>query len=115
MNICSVSLEVLQKLGKFNIDWSLMEKDEKEGLWAGREIDETGSKGWLLPENGRPWFIKGKMIDRFSIRESDFHSIGKELWVAPASANQEKIIWRDVSRSNQKRRMIAQLSRGICC
>jgi Alw26I/Eco31I/Esp3I family type II restriction m6 adenine DNA methyltransferase len=114
MNTCSTSILILKKLGQFNKEWALMEEDSTEGLWAGREIDETGSKKWLVPKNGQPWFIKGKMIDRFIVREDDFQSISKQGWKAPESINQEKIVWRDVSRSNQKRRMIATIiSKGF--
>lgn len=108
-NTSNISLRIMEKLGEYNKDWSLLEEDETEGLWAGREIDETGSSNWLIPQNGHPWFIKGKMVDRFSIKENNFQSIDKEGWVAPESVNHEKIVWRDVSRSNQKRRMIATI------
>lgn len=123
MNTSTTALDLMEKLGRQNKDWGLMEEDSSEGLWAGREIDETGNKKWLIPQNGKPWFIKGRMIDRFCVRVSDFQSISKKNWKQPKSINHEKIVWRDVSRSNQKRRIIATIipkgfaagnSLGVC-
>ncbi|WP_306641339.1 Alw26I/Eco31I/Esp3I family type II restriction adenine-specific DNA-methyltransferase [Sanyastnella coralliicola] len=123
MNISNRTLDILQKLGQHNKDWQQIEEDISEGLWAGREIDETGIKAYLVPNNGHPLFIKGRMIDRFSIKEGDFQSFNKNGWTAPHSVVKEKIVWRDVSRSSQKRRMIATIvpqgfvagnSLGVC-
>jgi len=94
-------------------------------FWAGREIDETGSAIWLRDSHHQgPLFIKGRMIDRFSITREPAQKVGKKGWSSPASCQVQRIVWRDVSRPNQKRRMIATLipagwvagnSLGVAC
>jgi Alw26I/Eco31I/Esp3I family type II restriction m6 adenine DNA methyltransferase len=86
----------------------LESKDEK-GLWAGRELDETKISQQLGDTLGAPLFIKGRMIQRFDIVETPSQKVCKEGWVVPTSVGHERIVWRDVSRRNQKRRLIATI------
>ena len=81
--------------------------EESGIIWAGRELDETGIKE-KLKESGEFEFAKGTNISSFS-------DLGVLPWInldsrkVPQSLNQDRIAWRDVSRANQKRRMIATL------
>ncbi len=90
-------------------EWHKLEGKDPSGLWAGREIDETGSKGWLRPKGSGLKFIKGRMINRFAVVEQPSQYISKDKWVPPPSVNYARIAWRDVSRPSQKRRMIAAM------
>jgi Alw26I/Eco31I/Esp3I family type II restriction m6 adenine DNA methyltransferase len=86
------------------------------GLWAGREIDETGIHQWLCPPSGKaPLFVKGRMIDRYSTPAHLLQSsVKKSGWSKPASTDARRIAWRDVSRPSQRRRMIATLIEPGC-
>lgn len=90
--------------------WADLESADLHGLWAGREIDETGSADWLVPLTlGVAPFLKGRMVERFTTRESPTRGVGKTGWRPTASMAHERIVWRDVSRPNQKRRVIATI------
>ena len=88
--------------------WHYVEKNNKSTFWAGRELDETGSKNWLVEKGNGPLFIKGKNISRYEKNNNSLKRISKEL-KAPKSSKYTRIVWRDISRRNQKRRMIATL------
>ncbi len=117
--------EILEKIASRFPRWRDLEGGG--AFWAGREVDETGSAAWLRDShsNGEgPLFIKGRMIDRFSVPEVPLRKVGKMNWSSPASSLVPRIVWRDVSRPNQKRRMIATLipagwvagnSLGVAC
>lgn len=98
-------LEKFQKLPSFE---SLTNRSHGY-LWTGRELDETNHRNWTT-SSGEHVFVKGKMIDRFSHTSNPqtFISKAKEPEV-PKSVNFNRIVWRDVSRPTQKRRIIATL------
>lgn len=90
--------------------WADMESSSDSTFWAGREVDETGSSSWLLPlSRGAYPFLKGRMIDRYKIKELPTLGIHKQNWGAPNSVMYERIAWRDVSRPSQKRRVVATI------
>lgn len=103
------AIAVLQKLSKELPAWAELEGDSKFGLWAGRELDETGSRSWLSEKGDGPLFIKGRMVNRFLMSEEPSLRVRKTRRIIPASVNQMRLVWRDVSRPNQKRRVIATL------
>ena len=77
------------------------------GLTFTRELDETRVKEKLTSE-GNVEFAKGYMVDRYSFSGDGFY-LNEEIVVAPSSAYKDKIIWRDVSRDSQIRRIKATL------
>ena len=100
--------EVFNKINKMMSPWSSNEKKSK-GLWSGREIDETGRANWLTDQTVGPPFIKGDMISRYRIVKQPDKFIKKENWSPPSSSMFERIGWRDVSRTSQKRRIVATI------
>ena len=84
------------------------------GLTFTRELDETRVKEKLRSE-GNIEFAKGYMVDRYSFSGDGFY-LNEDLVVAPPSVYKNKIVWRDVSRDSQIRRIKATLlSPGYIC
>lgn len=88
-------------LPKFN---DLESRREPDGLWAGRELDETGHEKFLA-ESGDYLFMKGRMVKRFGIAEQPTRFVSRSGPSIPVSADHHRLVWRDVARPNQKRRM----------
>ena len=103
MTVTAKCLKIVQRL---DIHFSKFEVLEKEGLWAGREVDETNLSQYLNSTGEGLPFLKGRMIDRFMQKEPTSFWYSKKDWKPPVSTNFSRIVWRDVSRPNQKRRMI---------
>lgn len=85
-----------------------LEGKVKNGLWAGRELDETGYQNYLC-NKGHYLFLKGRMIQRFGIAEPPEMFVREDGPKIPKSADFHRIAWRDVSRPSQKRRLQATL------
>lgn len=85
-----------------------MEGTDKASLWAGRELDETSHKEYLVSK-GSYLFTKGRMIQRFGLAEHPSQYVSNKGPVVPASADHYRLVWRDVSRPNQKRRIHATI------
>lgn len=96
-------LSKLSALPKFNH----LESEVTSGLWAGRELDETGIDGRLAP-TGHLGFLKGRMVSRFKF-EQPTRFIARNATRIPPSVKYSRLAWRDVSRQTQKRRMIATI------
>jgi Alw26I/Eco31I/Esp3I family type II restriction m6 adenine DNA methyltransferase len=85
-----------------------LEGTKNSDLWAGRELDETNLKSKLVG-TGRNPFLKGRTVVRHSTE------IHPEFYVPPAvaaslrSVGHERLVWRDVARASQKRRMVTTL------
>ena len=77
------------------------------GLSFTRELDETRVKEKLLP-TGKIEFGKGYMVDRYSFT-SDQLFLNEEMVIPPPSSFMSKVVWRDVSRDSQVRRIKATL------
>ena len=80
---------------------------EATGLSFTRELDETRVKEKLLP-TGKIEFAKGYMVDRYSFT-SDQLFLNEEMVIPPPSSLTSKVVWRDVSRDSQVRRIKATL------
>lgn len=91
-------------LPKFND----LESQERDGLWAGRELDETAHQKFLA-ESGAYLFLKGRMVKRFGIAEQPTRFVSRRGPRIPKSADHYRLVWRDVARPNQKRRMHAAI------
>ncbi len=83
--------------------------EKKEVLWLGREIDETRIAEKLVDES-QYRFIKGKMVERYNpVKGSKLFIDTNKINRIPKSVEYHRLIWRDVSRSSQKRRLIATI------
>lgn len=87
---------------------------ESAQLFFTRELDETRVKE-KLSDQGRIEFAKGYMVDRYSFT-GDGLFLNEEVVDAPSSTSAYKVVWRDVSRDSQIRRIKATLlSPGFIC
>lgn len=78
-------------------------------LWTGRELDETGHTSYLSAQGYYP-FLKGKMIERLTkVSQPTFFIHPKKELAIPLSVKYPRIVWRDVSRPTQKRRVQATI------
>jgi len=75
-------------------------------LWAGRELDETRVDEKLESGLGHP-FVKGRMIKRFGLAELPTRSVKPHIAISYPSSAYARLVWRDVARASQRRRMIA--------
>jgi len=91
-----------------------LESDDTSSLWAGRELDETGIAKNLRVGAGGTRFLKGRMIVRFGFSNDQRHALRSIEKPLPPSSQHERIAWRDVSRPNQKRRMVASVVPAGC-
>ena len=100
-------LEILTSLSDFA---QLSELENESGVWMGRELDETNYQSWLS-QQGTYRFVKGRDIDRFNLTPTAQMFVNEQVLKTdiPTSANYHRIVWRDVSRPTQKRRVIATI------
>lgn len=80
---------------------------DRSNLRFTRELDETRVKEKLLP-SGKIEFAKGYMVDRYAF-SSDSLFLNEEMAAPPPSSYTSKVVWRDVSRDSQVRRIKATL------
>ena len=98
------TMDILLRLEKMS---SLAEVCEKNNLKFTRELDETRVAEKLV-SSGKIFFAKGYMVDRYSFAPEDMF-LNENVFEAPISVSKWKIVWRDVSRNSQKRRMKATI------
>ena len=81
----------------------------------GREVDETRISERLC-ESSNYRFFKGFMIDCYSTSNKPEHVWYYDNSIAeiPDSANKEKVVWRDISRVSQTKRIRATLLPRFC-
>lgn len=93
------------------LEWSTLprigdyEGKDKELLWLGRELDETGFTEFVSAQGDIP-FIKGRTVDRFVLNSGE-QFVSADLCSNLQSVHHKRIAWRDVSRRSQIRRMRA--------
>lgn len=81
---------------------------ERFGMWAGRELDETRRQRYLANAGIHP-FVKGGNVRRFGMLREPQEYVNPAKIALPASTRHPRLVWRDVSRPNQKRRVQATL------
>jgi Alw26I/Eco31I/Esp3I family type II restriction m6 adenine DNA methyltransferase len=101
-------LDILIRFSKLNTLGDL-QGNEEGLLWTGRELDETGHSKFLSPLGKHP-FLKGKMIERLTKVDQPSLFVHPEKGPSiPPSVKYPRLVWRDVSRPTQKRRVQATI------
>lgn len=101
----SETISILQDIESFP---QLKDHSEFSGLVTGREIDETRINE-KLSQNGEHLFLKGYMVSRFNFAADTEKYVNADKVVIPPSVHKSRIVWRDVSRMSQARRIIATI------
>lgn len=99
-----LALDMLMDLNELP---TVSEYCEANGFMFAREIDETRIAEKLTSE-GEIAFAKGYMVNRYFFLPDGLF-LNEQIVQAPESVKHWKIVWRDVSRNSQKRRMKATL------
>jgi Alw26I/Eco31I/Esp3I family type II restriction m6 adenine DNA methyltransferase len=101
----------LDQLLRFSVLKTLgdLQGDYEGQLWTGRELDETGHTSYFSLKGYYP-FLKGKMIERLTSVNQPLVFINPDRGLnIPLSVKYPRIVWRDVSRPTQKRRVQATI------
>lgn len=88
---------------------STLEGRHQGGLWAGRELDETRRANFTVATGKHP-FVRSRHVPRLGqpqVPADEFLDVTKRD--VPRSAAQVRLVWRDISRPSQKRRIHASL------
>jgi Alw26I/Eco31I/Esp3I family type II restriction m6 adenine DNA methyltransferase len=86
-----------------------LQGDYEGNLWTGRELDETGHTKYLSSEGNHP-FLKGRMVERLINTDQPSVFINPDSGLnIPPSVKYPRLVWRDVSRPTQKRRIQATI------
>ena len=85
-----------------------LEGERSTDLWAGRELDETKYQEFVAPY-GVHQFLKGRMIQRFEVSYTPSLYLKPNGPAIPKSASFHRLVWRDVARPSQKRRIYAAI------
>ena len=109
------SRDYIVPVGYSETQWNILTKfqalttlEEFPNINFVRELDETRIEE-RLSDSGSIRFVKGFMIDRFSGEPSNTRFIRQPDVRVPSSVSSPKIVWRDVSRESQLRRMKATI------
>lgn len=87
---------------------------EKYGLFFTREMDETRFKE-RIAESGAIEFAKGYMVNPYKYTSANLY-LNESVYQPPLSSLKPKLVWRDVSRDSQLRRVKATiLPSGYIC
>ncbi|MGR1083197.1 N-6 DNA methylase [Olegusella massiliensis] len=78
--------------------------DECHDIHLGREVDETRINERLC-ERSPYRFVKGFMVHGYGVSEKDKWYYDSARIPIPKSADTEKVVWRDVSRVSQRKRV----------
>lgn len=101
-------LDILIRFSKLDTLGDL-QGNEEGLLWTGRELDETGHSKFLSPLGKHP-FLKGKMVERLTKVDQPSLFVHPEKGPSiPPSVKYPRLVWRDVSRPTQKRRVQATI------
>jgi Alw26I/Eco31I/Esp3I family type II restriction m6 adenine DNA methyltransferase len=89
--------------------FAMLEGRHDRALWAGRELDETRRADFTRPTGERP-FVRSRHVSRLGqprLPVDEF--VDTQVRPAPGSADRVRLVWRDISRPSQKRRVHASL------
>lgn len=108
-----IEFDILSKLYRYPLV-----ANQTCGSWnlrVGRELDETNDRKYVTNQETKYKFLKGRDIGPFSI------AVSKMAWVredypklSQRKHLKERIVWRDIARSNKKRRVFAVIAPRNC-
>lgn len=101
--------QIIERLREGHPPVSWLESDLRFGLRLGRELDETRISEFFAENGEGVPFLKGRNIERFGANLEDLPLIDPAKKRIPQSADERRVVWRDVSRPSQKRRIHACL------
>jgi Alw26I/Eco31I/Esp3I family type II restriction m6 adenine DNA methyltransferase len=93
--------------------FSTLECPLPTGLWAGRELDETGRAFFTMPAGDHP-FVRSLHVRRLSPVRSPPEYLDTTRREVPRSSEHVRLVWRDISRPSQTRRIHAALLEPGC-
>jgi Alw26I/Eco31I/Esp3I family type II restriction m6 adenine DNA methyltransferase len=98
--------EGIALLGYFDCHprFGALERPTPDGLWAGREIDETNRASFTL-DQGHYAFIRSCHVHRLKQVATSSEFVDTTIRGIPSSAKHVRLVWRDISRPSQKRRV----------
>ncbi|MEN3971582.1 N-6 DNA methylase [Sphingomicrobium sp. XHP0235] len=103
--VTGLQSEIVNFIRGMHPSTSWLESDLRFGLRLGREVDETRiSECFTDSPNGIP-FVKGRNIQRFTANLEDLPKLDPKKKKIPGSVFERRVVWRDVSRPSQKRRV----------
>lgn len=89
--------------------FAMLEGRHAQALWAGRELDETGRGSFTRPTGERA-FVRSLHVSRLATpRLPADEFVDTSLRPIPTSADHVRLVWRDISRPSQKRRIHASV------
>lgn len=98
----SAEIRLIEKLSK------LTTLGETKSIRLGREVDETRIKERLC-RSSQFRFIKGFMVLNYDLTEDEKWFYDPSKAPIPPTAKSEKVVWRDISRVSQAKRIKATL------
>lgn len=96
-----------------HLPFGALEQPGPDGLWAGRELDETNRASFTLGQ-GRHAFIRSRHVTRLRRLEVPDEYVDTTMREIPSSTRHVRLVWRDISRPSQKRRVHASLLQPGC-
>lgn len=109
LDLDDTSKSIWEKWEKFI---TVEEYCEIKGLHFIRELDETRIKEKLC-DSSKYAFAKGYMVNKYVFTPDNLF-LDESMIKIPKSAKHLKLVWRDVSRSSQKRRVKAAILPKYC-
>lgn len=98
---------ILKKVASCTKFVHLESTNDEFAIYAGREMDETGFKSKLKTEGLR--FLKGRSVSRYGYSSDKAMYVSPELKSVYQSVDHFRLVWRDVARKSQVRRMHAMV------
>jgi Alw26I/Eco31I/Esp3I family type II restriction m6 adenine DNA methyltransferase len=85
-----------------------LEMPTQDGLWAGRELDETNRASFTIGAGSHP-FVRSRHVHRLQPVEPPSEFLDTSRRAVPASVRYTRLAWRDIARPSQLRRIHASI------
>jgi Alw26I/Eco31I/Esp3I family type II restriction m6 adenine DNA methyltransferase len=85
-----------------------LKRSSPDGLWAGRELDETNRASFTTTSGKHP-FVRSRHVTRLRPVDAPDEFVDVSRRQIPHTARHTRLVWRDISRPSQTRRIHASL------